>query len=49
MDVMDVMEEQLDGVHREMTSIKEDLQRLDPMEVKVDIMLEKLLMLEKII
>ena len=44
-----MMEEQLAGVHGEMMSIKEDLQRLGPMEVKVDIMLEKLLMLEKII
>ena len=44
---MDVMEEQLVGVHGEMMSVKGDLQRLGPLEVKVDTMLEKRLMLEK--
>ena len=34
------------GVHGEMKSIKGDLQRLGPLEVKVDSMLEKLSMLE---
>ena len=44
---MDVMEEQLAGVHGKMISIKGDLQRLGHMEVKVDTMLGKLFMLEK--
>ena len=44
---MDVMEEQLVGVHGEMMSVKGDLQRLGPLEVKVDTMLDKLSMLEK--
>ena len=41
------VEEQIAGVHGEMSSIKGDLQRLGPLEVKVDSMLEKLLLLER--
>ena len=44
---MDVMEEQLAGVHGEMMSIKGDLQRLGPLEVQMDAILEKLSMLER--
>ena len=41
------VEEQIAGVHGEMSSIKGDLQRLGPLEVKVDSMLEKLSLLER--
>lgn len=41
------MEEQTIGVHGEVLMIKGDLQRLGPLEVKVDLMLEKLSMLER--
>ena len=41
---IETMKEQITG---EMTSIKGELQRLGPLEVKVDSMLEKLLLLER--
>ena len=41
------VEEQIAGVHGEMSSIKGDLQRLGPLEVKVDSMLEKLSLLKR--
>ena len=41
------MEEQMVGFHREMMSIKGDLQRMGALAVKVDSMLEKLPMLER--
>ena len=44
---IEVIEEQMVGVHGEMMSIKGDLQRLGPLEVKVDSMLEKLSTLER--
>ena len=44
---IEVMEEQMVGVHREMMSIKGDLQRMGALAVKVDSMLEKLPMLER--
>ena len=43
---IEVMEEQLAGVHGKMMSVKGDLQRLSPLEVKVNSMLEKLSLLE---
>ena len=46
------MEEQIAGVHGEMNEAKGELQRLGPLEVKVDSMLEKLSlisMMEKVL
>ena len=39
---MEAIEEQIVGIHGEMVVVKEDLQRLGPLENKVDSMLEKL-------
>ena len=36
---IEVVEEQMTGVHGEMTAIEGDLQRLGPLKVKVDAML----------
>ena len=41
------MEEKLSDVHGEMASMKGDLQRLGPLEEKVDSMLKKLSLLER--
>ena len=46
---IDVMEEQIAGVHGEMAYVEGDLQRLGPLEVKVDSMLEKLSFLERMV
>ena len=39
---IDMVEEQLVGIHGEMASLKGELQQLGPLEVKVDSLLEKL-------
>ena len=44
---IEAMEEQMGWVCGEMSSIKGELQRLGPLEVKVDSMLEKLSLLER--
>ena len=44
---IETMEEQIVGVHGEMTLIKGELQRLSLLEVKVDSMLEKLSLLDR--
>ena len=45
---IEVMEEQVIGIHEEMAAVKEDLQRLGPLEDKVDSMLEKWSLLERL-
>ena len=44
---IEVMEEHIVRVHGEMASVKGEIQRLGPLEVKVDSMLEKLSLLER--
>ena len=44
---IEVMEEQIVGVHGEMASVKGELQRLGPIEIKVDSMIGKLIVLER--
>ena len=44
---MDVVEEQLASVHGEMTMVKGDLQRLGSLEAKMEVMLEKMMFLER--
>ena len=41
------MEEQIVGVHGEMNAVKGELQRLGPLKVKVDSMLEKLSLIDR--
>ena len=45
---VETVEEQLVGVHGEMAAVKADLQRLGPLEVKVDSMLEKISILDRL-
>ena len=45
---MEAIEEQIVGIHGEMAAVKEDLQGLGPLENKVDYMLEKLSLLERL-
>ena len=45
---MEAIEEQIIGIHEEMATVKQDLQRLGPLENKVDSMLEKLSLLERL-
>ena len=44
---IDKMEEQITTVHGEIAAVKGDLQRMGPLEIKVDAMLEKLSLLER--
>ena len=44
---IEMMEEQIVGVHGEMASVKGELQRLGPIEIKVDSMMGKLTVLER--
>ena len=44
---IEVMEEKMSNVHGEMASMKGDLQRLGPLEEKVDSMLKKLSLRER--
>ena len=44
---VETMEEQIVGVHEEMKAVKGELQKLGPLEVKVDSMLEKLSLIDK--
>ena len=44
---IDKMEEHIATVHGEIATVKRDLQRIGPLEIKVDAMLEKLLLLER--
>ena len=44
---IDKMEERIATVHGEIATVKGDLQRMGPLEIKVDAMLEKLLLLER--
>ena len=45
---VETVEEQLAGVHDKMAAVKVDLQRLAPLEVKVDSMLKKILVLDRL-
>ena len=45
---MEAVEEQLAEFHGDMAAVKGDLQRLDPLEIKMDLMLEKLSVLERL-
>ena len=45
---MEVVEEQLTGFHGDMAVVKGDLQFLGPLEIKVDSMLEKLSILQRL-
>ena len=45
---MEAVEEQLVGFHGDMAVVKGDLQHLGPLEIKVDSMLEKLSVLERL-
>ena len=44
---IETMEEQIVGVHGEMNAVKGEWQRLGPLELKVDSMLEKLSLINK--
>lgn len=42
------MEEQITRVHGEMASVKDELQRMGHLAVKVDMMLDKMLVLKRV-